>query len=950
MSIRTRLLLLMSLTAVLALALVTTALVFNEKNNARKTIARELNTMAGAVALNSGAALAFNDQEAAREMLRSLRVKPDIVYADLHNMQNVLFAEYIRDAGVDINFCDEIHFYIGDKKNMKTDKLQVGPISFMSGGYLHIILDVRFADSTVGTIHLVDDMGQLRTRLHSFYTVISFIVALTLIVVLIVAARMQKVFTDPLFELMQSMGEVTRGKNYSVRVEKQSNDEFGVLIDRFNDMVAEIQSRDNELLEYSTSLKEMVASRTGDLSVAKEELEEMVQHLEKAFVVAEAASKAKSEFLATMSHEIRTPMNGILGMTELLLDTGLKERQRHFAVTIQRSADSLLGIINDILDFSKIEAGKLELEEHIFDLRELVEDTADMLAERAHTKGLELIPVFEGCMPTAAKGDSNRLRQILVNLLSNAIKFTDSGEVVVRVEKIAEEGDERAFRFGVEDTGIGIAPHVKEHIFKVFSQADSSTTRKYGGTGLGLAISRQLVELMGGEIGVESEPGQGSVFWFTVKFSCRPDSEEKHAEKNMDNLLGMRLLIVDDNATNREILENQVRSWGVTSAAVESGPQGLELLRKTAAQGAPYDVVLLDWHMPEMDGIELARQIRNDKSISDICLVMLSSAPFDDQASQATKEGVDLYLTKPVRQSLLFNALLSLMEKNEDGSRAYQDGSAGLSSGLVVFDAHILLVEDNLINQDVCRQMLRKMQCRVDTAENGMEAVEAASGGKYDLILMDCHMPEMDGFTATREIRRIEADGGKVRVPIIALTGDVQMGIREQCQAVGMDDYLSKPFYMDDLQKMLGQFLQSSIMARKEIEEEDEPEEAPREKLLLDQARLDMIRSLQRPDRPNVLKKIIGLYQQNSPALLRTIRDAVISGDSTALREAAHSLKTANANLGAIKLAAICKELEDLGRREKAGAAKELLDDLDESFQEVLDALLVELEKIPDGQ
>ncbi len=596
-------------------------------------------------------------------------------------------------------------------------------------------------------------------------------------------------------------------------------DEVGLLGDTFSQLVNDLEQAFSTIQGLKDCLEETVVSRTTELK--------------KALVGAKAASKAKSEFLAIMSHEIRTPMNGILGMTELLLNTGLKERQRHFAGTIQRSAGSLLAIINDILDFSKIEAGKLELEEHLFDLRELVKDTTDMLAEPAHTKGLELISVFTGRMPTAARGDSNRLRQVLVNLLSNAIKFTDSGEVVLRVENIAEEGDNVTLRFVVEDSGIGIASHMKNKIFELFSQADSSTTRKYGGTGLGLAISRQLVQLMGGKIGVDSEPGQGSVFWFTVTFSCRLDAEEK------------------------DLAQKQ----------------------KESSRYAPSHC---------------------------------------------------------------------LLDKYEDASLVHQTGSAGLSSAAVGFDAHILLVEDNLINQEVCQYMLRILPCRVDTAENGKEAVAAASGTKYDLILMDCHMPEMDGFTASREIRRNEAECGKERVPIIALTGDVQMGVREQCQAAGMDDYVSKPFSMDALRKVMGKFLQSGIIARQAMEEEAEQDEDTQEKSLLDQGRLDMIRSLQRPDMPNFLKKIIVLYQQTSPALLRTIRDAVSSGDSVNLYEAAHSLKTASANLGAVELSVICKELEDLGHHKQSEAARELLDDLEESFQKTLDALLVELENIHD--
>lgn len=544
------------------------------------------------------------------------------------------------------------------------------------------------------------------------------------------------------------------------------------------------------------------------------------------------------------------------------------------------------------------------------------------------------------------------MRQILVNLLGNAIKFTDSGEVVLRVENIAEEKDKLSFRIGVEDTGIGIEPNLKKHIFDVFSQADSSTTRKYGGTGLGLAISRQLVELMEGEIFVESKLGQGSTFWFTVTFSCQPDVKKKHSQKTMDNLLGVRLLIVDDNATNREIMETQVQSWGVTCAVAENGTQALQLLRKAVAAGEPYDIALLDWHMPEMDGVELAREIRTDQAIKNICLIMLSSSSFNDQAAQAIEVGVNQYLAKPVRQNLLFEALTSQVAKYKNKSMDYEHQLADVSSGELGFDADVLLVEDNLINQDVCREMLRKLECRVDVAENGREAVEALSKRKYDIVLMDCHMPEMDGFEATKQIRRNEIKAGKGRVPIVALTGDVRIGIRDQCQAVGMDDYLSKPFYLAELQYILESFLTPIIIIKEERQEEPELASASEEVSLLesflDQDRLDMIRGLQRPGRPNVLKKIIHLYQKNSPTLVQSIRDAVSNGDSTALQEAAHSLKSASANLGAVGLAELCKQIEEIGYSGQPGSAGELLDNLEKLFQEALDALLVELEKIPD--
>lgn len=951
-SIRTKLFLLMSFTAFLALALVATSLVIYEKTNAGKFYSRQLISMADIIALNSGAALAFQDEGAARKILNSLAAKPDIVLALLHDKEGNVFSRYRRPEVNKEELVAELLRLYPDKKKILEELEAKGGITFMSAKHMHVIRPVRIGNNLVGAIHLVDDMELLYSRLRTYYTVVLVIVVITFFVVLALAARLQQLFTGPLLELMQSMETVRREKNYAVRVRKKSNDEFGTLIDRFNDMITEVQSRDGELQEYSSGLEKMVETRTRELSRAYEELASLVADLEKAKEASEQGSKAKSEFLATMSHEIRTPMNGILGMTELLRGTGLNKRQLRFIQTIQRAVDSLMEVINDILDFSKIEAGKLELESHIFNLRELLEDTAEMMAEGAHLKGLELIPVLPDHLPQVLAGDSNRLRQIIVNLLSNAIKFTDTGEVMLQVEPVSEKGNEVTLRFAVQDTGIGITPEIKESIFQAFSQADSSTTRKYGGTGLGLSISRKLVELMGGEIGVNSELGEGSTFWFTVTFIRLHPEEGSDDKQFMKNLVGLRVLIVDDNAVNRAILKNQVSYWGMSSDTAENGFQALEKLQAAAGAGKPYDVAIIDWHMPEMDGIELARLIRKDFGKKDLHLVMLSSAPFDEKLVKATEAGIDLYLSKPVRQSLLFSCLTTLREEAASvGAGEGEEQSAGpLLAESLPFRARILLVEDNLVNQDVAREMLQCMNCQVKVAENGRAALDAAAQKEFDLILMDCHMPEMDGFTAAGEIRRREVENGtKRRVPIIALTGDVQTGVREQCQAAGMDDFLSKPFYMNDLQNMLGRWLAGRIVpqaATAAAPESGAPAEETQTKSLLDQKRLDMIRAMQRPDNPSVLDRIIIMYNENSPEIVRAIHEALKKADAEALREAAHSLKTSSANLGATELASLCKELEDLGSRGKTEeAAGELLDRLDDTYQEVISALALELEK-----
>jgi two-component system sensor histidine kinase/response regulator len=868
--IRIKIVLLASLSSAMALIIAGGAIAYTDYVSGKRALFHRLQTQAQITATHSAAAVAFDDADAAGHALEALRADRAIMAAEILRADGTRLAkkEFLRELG-----------------------------------NVHVVASVVL-EQDIGTLHLWATPKELHAELARDGVVLLVVLVLALAAALGATAILQRLISGPILALANMASTVSRERDYSLRLDVQSADEIGQLVSSFNGMLDQIESRDMKLRQHHAELEQTVASRTEQLAIALED--------------AKAAGRAKADFLANMSHEIRTPMNGVIGMLELLHSEDLGTQQRNMLETARSSADSLLTLINDVLDFSKIEAGKLTLESIDVDLRSLAEEVATLFSQPAQANGVELSCFVHHDVPAVVRSDPTRLRQIVSNLLGNAVKFTERGHVLLEVRVLKRTETATSVCIVVRDSGIGMTADGRKRLFTAFTQADSSTTRKYGGTGLGLTITKRLIDAMGGRIRVASKPGLGSSFCMVLPLA----RAEREHQPILTELDGLRALIVDDNPINRRIFEHYLSAVGMTHQSASCGNDGLVAARAAAQEGKPFDVVLLDYQMPNMDAIGFLTRLRQDATTHALSCVVLSS--MGARSAEADLLDVAAWLTKPVRHADLRSTLSAIFGRVIAPERAV---ARKADATLTYHGARVLLVEDNRVNQEVARRMLETLGIHPELAVNGQEAVERAASGEFDLVLMDCQMPVKDGYAASRELRENERRTNRARVPIIAMTANALLGDREKCLAAGMDDYISKPVKRTALAEALGRWLKPTSELTVEAAHDDFGTQEIR--MALDMNALVQLRELFDDGVADVLQT----YLTDTPNQFRTMAEAIRARDYETLERSAHSLKSSSRTFGASIVANRAADLETLAHaRGSLDEAVQLLSALRSAF------------------